>query len=323
MLRTTLQVLQILAISAVAAADGGAASRAPLLEDGSVLTRVQGTLEPGEGGRGWTFRLREAFEGESDRVLLLLPSGVLEDMVRRRDSLPPGQPGRFELTARVTTYHGTNAALPLFASTVSQFTQLSARPVLRPPGSVAPAPQAAQADAAVPLPSSRGRDDAFGISWMPLSPQARQAGERALAGGQVQADDVERQLLERVGEVQRSSDTGAADAPATEAAGAMDPVRGRHWLEAERSLQDRHGVVTRDPVTGEWRFVFESSRGEMGEREVTLLPCATLERLEHRARSGQGPMPVVLSGQITRYRGRAYLLPGSFADPRAGRLLGR
>ena len=44
-------------------------------------------------------------------------------------------------------------------------------------------------------------------------------------------------------------------------------------------MQDRHGVVTRDPVTGSWRFVFESSRGELGEREATLLPCAVLERL--------------------------------------------
>lgn len=322
MLSTTLQVLQILALSSAAMADGAPPSRAPLLEDGSVLTRVQGTLEPGQGGRGWTFRLRDAFEGESDRVIQLLPSGVLEDMVRRRDSLPPGQLGRFELTARVTTYHGANAAVPLFASTVSEFAGRSARPALRPPGAAVSAPDAVPADDAVPLPRLIGDDDAFGIAWVPLSPAARAAGDRALADGAVRAEDVERRLLERVGDVQRSSDLGDRS-PVADGPRSIDPVRGRPWLEAERSLQDRHGVVTRDPVTGEWRFVFESSRGEVGEREVTLLPCAVLERLEHQVRSGQGPMAVVISGEVTLYWGRAYLLPSSYADPRSGRLLGR
>ncbi|MFM7806509.1 MAG: hypothetical protein ACKPEA_01090 [Planctomycetota bacterium] len=48
-----------------------------------------------------------------------------------------------------------------------------------------------------------------------------------------------------------------------------------------------------------------------------------LERLEHQARAGQGPLSVVLSGQVTRFEGRVYLLPTSFATPRNGRLLGR
>ena len=326
--RTTLQLLQILAISAACSADGGAPSRAPLLEDGSFLQRVQGTLEPGAGGRGWSFRLRDAFAGESDRVIELLPSGVLEDMVRRRASLAPGQPGRFELSARVTTYHGANAALPLFASTVSQFAARPARPVLRPPGASRSAPEVTEADGAVPLPSSSGAgDDAFGIAWVPLKPAAELArvAAKTASTAQVRADDVERRLLERVGEVQRSSDTSAerSDAPISLGAGAADPISGRLWLEGDRMVQDRHGVVTRDPVTGGWRFVFESSRGDLGEREATLLPCAVLERLEHQARAGQGPMPVVLSGQVTRFQGRAYLLPTSFATPRTGRLLGR
>ena len=82
-------------------------------------------------------------------------------------------------------------------------------------------------------------------------------------------------------------------------------------------------MVTRDPVTGEWRFVFESSRGELGEREVTLLPCAALEHIEREARSRQGPLPIVLSGVVTRFEGRAYMLPASGHAPTTGRLLGR
>jgi hypothetical protein len=322
--RTTLQLLQILAISVACLADGGGASRAPLLEDGSFLTRVQGTLEPGQGGRGWSFRLRDAFEGEADRVIELLPSGVLEDMVRRRASLSPGQPGRFELSARVTTYRGANAALPLFASTVSQFADRPSRPVLRPPGAARAADAPPVVDEAVPLPPTRS-DDAFGIAWVPLHPQSRLAGAAKPSKAPLRADDIEQQLLERVGEAQRSSDLATPDAPASLAlgAGSADPLTGRPWLEGDRTVQDRHGVVARDPVTGAWRFVFESSRGELGEREATLLPCAVLERLERMARSGQGPLPVVLSGQVTRFQGRVYMLPLSFATPRTGRLLGR
>lgn len=324
-----IQLLQVLALSSAAAGGGGVASRAPLLEDGSYLVQVQGTLLPGEGGRGWGFRLRDAFEGEADRVITLLPSATLEDMVRRHDSMSPGSEARFELTARVTTYRGANAALPTFAATISQFTARPSRPVLRPPGA---RPDTAIAQdgpepEATPVTSSQ-RDDAFGSRWVPTLPQARRAAEIAASRvGEVRADDVERRLLDQVGDVQRSSDTGATEDAKAMAAlagtGAVDPISGRPWLEGERIVQERHGMVTRDPVTGEWRFVFESSRGDLGEREATLLPCKALESIERQARSGHGPMPLVLSGQVTRFDGRAYLLPMSARAPTTGRLLGR
>lgn len=331
MRRRLIQLLQILALSAGAAADGGVASRAPLLADGSFLTQVQGTLLPGQGGRGWTFRLRDAFEGEADRLITLLPSGTLEDMVRRYQSLPAGSEARFELTARVTTYRGENAALPTFAATVASFSPRAARPVLRPPGARADATAAEVMPAADATPlGSAQRDQAFGIRWVPTLPAAQRAAELAVARrGDVGADDIERQLLDRVGDVQRSGDlpgTVSGDErmlAALAATGAVDPISRRPWLEGERIVQERHGMVTRDPVTGEWRFVFESSRGELGEREATLLPCAALEQIERQARTMQGPLPIVLSGVVTRFEGRAYLLPASNRAPSTGRLLGR
>ena len=331
MRRRLTQLLQILALSAAAAADQGVASRAPLLADGSFLTQVQGTLLPGRGGRGWTFRLRDAFEGEADREITLLPSGTLEDMVRRHASLPPGTEARFELTARVTTYRGENAALPTFAATIDAFAPRTTRPVLRPPGARRDAEVVMSEEqvTARPLPLAQ-RDDAFGMRWVPTLPQARRAAELATARrGEVRADDVERQLLDRVGDVQRSSDlapAGAAEADAMAAlpdSGAFDPISRRPWLEGERIVQERHGAVARDPVTGEWRFVFESSRGELGEREAILLPCQALEAIERQARSTQGPLHLVLSGLVTRYEGRAYLLPASSRAPSTGKLLGR
>lgn len=336
-LRQLLQITAILGLcagSASAQVAATAAVRAPLLQDGAFLTRVQGTLEPGEGAIAWRFRLRDAFEGEPDRVITLLPSITLEDMIRRHNSLRAGESARFELTARVTTYHGANAALPLFATPVSAFTSRAARPVLRPPGAAEGAGpvilQDPGIDENVPLAQASVRDQPFGSRWVPLLPQARAARDVAVSsGGDVRADDVEQRLLDAVGDVQRSSDApletvhAEASERAVLGAGSADPLSGRPWLDSHQSLHDRHGVVTRDPVTGQWRFVFESSRGQLGEREATLLPCALLERLERQARSTVGPLTVVISGDVTRFHDRAYLLPRSFAVPKVGRTLGR
>ena len=313
---------------AVAAPD-----QAPLLEDGSFLTRVQGTLEAPASGRGWAFRLHDTLEGQRGRLIDLLPSSTLEDMKRRYESLPPGTVANFEMSARVTTYHGRNAALPVFAATIAELTASTGSTVLRPPGAVVAEPVAPDDtdEAWVNAPRPEDSTEAFGIRWVPLLPQARAAREQALVkAGPVQADDVERDLLDRIGQVQRSSDLAPAErqAEARQLAtqlggGSLDPLTQRPWLEPARSVQDRHGIVTRDPITGQWRFVFESSRGDIGEREATLLPCAALERLERQARSSQEPLSVVLSGQVTRYEGRAYLLPTVVSQVRTGRALSR
>lgn len=335
-LRQLLQITAILGLcvgSVRAQVTATTSSRAPLLQDGAFLTRVQGTLEPGEGAVAWRFRLRDAFEGEPDRVITLLPSSTLEDMIRRHHSLRAGESARFELTARVTTYHGANAALPMFATPVSAFTTRPARPVLRPPGALEGAGPAFAQDPGVedmPVVEASVRDRPFGSRWVPLLPKARAARDIAVSrGGDVRADDVEQRLLDAVGDVQRSSDApletvqAEASGRAALGAGSADPLSGRPWLDSHQSLHDRHGVVTRDPVTGQWRFVFESSRGQLGEREATLLPCALLERLERQARSTVGPLTVVISGDVTRFHDRAYLLPRSFAVPKVGRTLGR
>lgn len=319
---------QILTVFVALAPPTAPVARPPLLQDGSFLSQVQGTLEPASGGRGWTFRLHSVAEGQPDRSLELLPSAVLEDMVRRHDALPQGSDAHFEISARVTAYRGENAALPLAARSIAGLSARGVREAIRPPGarverSPAPVPE----ETVWERPSTAENPmEAFGIRWVPLLPQAREARERAMAAGTaIRADDVEQALLDRVGEVPRSLDVASAseaDRPAP-APRSLDPISGRPWLEPARPVQDRHGVVARDPVTGEWRFVFESSRGEIGEREATLLPCALLELIEREARSTQGPLSLVLSGQVTRYAGRAYLLPTVVEPMRSGRLLGR
>jgi len=308
-------------------------TRAPLLPEGAFLTQVQGSLEPGEAGQPWKFRLRDAFEGEADRMLGLLPSVTLEDMIRRRDSMPSGAVAKFELSARVTIYHGGNLALPLFATPLAEFSARPPRPMLRPPGASAGAiaQSAALDDAYEPRTTKAVQENPFGSRWVPLLPQARAARDQALTtGGYLRADDIEQRLLEAVGDVQRSQDDTPQSVLAQQAArgdavktGSIDPLRNRPWLESDRSVQLRYGVVTRDPITGEWRFVFESSRNNLGEREATLLPCTVLERIERQARSMNEPLSIVLNGEVTRFQGRAYLLPISYSSPMTGKSLSR
>jgi hypothetical protein len=324
-----LAVLILVVPSRSLAAD---AERLPLLGDGAYLERVHGTLEPGQAGRGWTFRLRDTFEGGADRVMELLPSTTLEDMVRRFDSMPSGGEARFEVSGRVTAYRNVNALLPLMAVPVLEFPVRSARPAMRPPGAVlAAAPEPALDQALMPVPGVRPSSErlAFASRWMSLALAPPPPGAAA-PEGDVRSADIERALEAAVGEIPRSMDMTAASAEAERragldatAGGGVDPLRQRPWLESDQSVQDRLGVVTRDPVTGGWRFVFESSRGDWGERDATLLPCATLERLERQARSRPEAVTVVISGVVSRYQGRAYLLPTSFSVPAAGKGLGR
>jgi len=314
---TSLALLAGLAVSDVT-------RRPPPLADGSTLTRVHGVLLSGQGGEGWRFRLNDAFEGEEDRELELLPASALEDMIQRHDSMPPGGEARFELSGAVTLYRGRNAVLPWIAIPVTEFPPRRPRQPLRPPGSVAASVVPQPEESPQPPPTAGQEPPAFASAWMPLLPEARdRAASTPLAvKGDVQSDEIERRLLDRVGEVHRSPDFGTARTePAASAS--EDPVRDRPWLDSDRSIQDRLGVVSRDPVTGAWRFVFESSRGDVGEREAVLLPCASLERLERIARSQAAPLTVVLSGTVSRFMGRAYLLPTAFHPLRSGKALGR
>lgn len=90
-------------------------------------------------------------------------------------------------------------------------------------------------------------------------------------------------------------------------------------LASQQRLQDRRGVVTRDPVSGTWRFVFQGERSDLGERGIELLPSTVLERIERFVRQGEMPPALLLSGQITRFEGRNYLLPTSFRTIASGR----
>lgn len=265
--------------------------RLPLLREGSMVSRVHGdiTLDPGE--RHWLFRPLKPEAGNLRREFVLLPTPTLEEMLRTLQLSP--SPVEFEVSGRVFIYKGRNYLLPEFAPPIVRF---DVKPDETPP-----------ADAAVETaPNGTSK----------FVPPTGALGE----GGAAEADDaavidLEKRLLERVGR-----------APSERLTESLESREAR--LAKERELPApgarivlRAGKISRDPQAGSWRFVPEQASG-VGDGSVEILPCLMLERLELATRESDSPPMVLLSGTLTVFEGRTYLLPSSFRRAREGRGIG-
>jgi len=113
-------------------------------------------------------------------------------------------------------------------------------------------------------------------------------------------DDVARRLEERlqarIGALPRSSDSGTRRSDV-------------ETLTEGTRLQNRRGSIVRDQRSGTWRFVFDAVGSGPVDPTMELLPCLALERLQRAAAISDLPAAVLLSGEVTSFRGRNYLLP--------------
>lgn len=123
-------------------------------------------------------------------------------------------------------------------------------------------------------------------------------------------DDLERRLESRIGAVPRSLDV--LDAPPVE----------RGVIPTGTRFVDRRGRLSRDPASGVWRFVLAGGGKGGAAPSVVLLPCLELERIERQARQRDIGRPLLLSGIVTSFRGRSYLLPTIARPATEGRGLG-
>jgi hypothetical protein len=87
-------------------------------------------------------------------------------------------------------------------------------------------------------------------------------------------------------------------------------------------LHSRRGVVTRDAVTGAWRFVLASGSRDDGDHSIEILPCEQLKSLITMARSSALPVHVLLTGDVTVSDGRNYILPIRSKPIYGGRWIG-
>ncbi len=124
------------------------------------------------------------------------------------------------------------------------------------------------------------------------------------------AERLERELEARIGAVPRSLDFKEA-LPVT-----ATPI------DAGTRFVDRRGRISRDPASGVWRFVLAGDGSGSDVASVILLPCLELERLERLVRQADVRSEVLISGRISTFQGRVYLLPTLVRATRAGRGIG-
>ena len=312
---------------------------APLIPEGGFLVRASGTLGRDEFFGVWTFELDDRVDGASDRSLILLPAEPLADMIQRHlSTIKDGTSApMFEVSGQVLVFHKRNFLLPTFAVPVDRRVERPAVPKLLPPG-------------------SKG---ALELAQNPLvAATAETAGTAATAGTAVTetknvdpekfANDLERRLNERVAVVPSSADNAA---PAIAAApGTLQPSRTvapasdltasvMPMIEARTTslssatpsavpllppmrVQSRRGTITRDPLTGTWRFIFASGQRDNGDIALELLPCGMLNQLIASARSSDGASHVMLTGDVTVFEGRNYLRPIRSQPLGAGKWIG-
>ena len=122
------------------------------------------------------------------------------------------------------------------------------------------------------------------------------------------ARSIEQRLEERIGAVPRS--VRLRDA-------AKNSPPQKFGFRPGTHIQERRGHLIRDSSSGTWRFVFEGS-----SQSLELLPCTLLQTIERGVRQSVVPSAMVISGRVTGFQGRNYLLPSNFRTAREGRGIG-
>ena len=112
------------------------------------------------------------------------------------------------------------------------------------------------------------------------------------------ADRLESRLRDRIGSLPISSDRPAAER------GAVSTT-----MQEGTRLQNRRGAIVRDQRSGTWRFVFDAVGRSTLDPAMEILPCLLLDRLQRAAAISDLPTSVLISGEVTRFQGRNYLLP--------------
>jgi hypothetical protein len=129
----------------------------------------------------------------------------------------------------------------------------------------------------------------------PEPEQPSQAPKNSLDDESNLAQSIEARLAQRLGTIPSSVMT--ENAPQATA------------IREGTRLQNRRGVFTRDQQTGVWRFLFTAESPAQLDPAMELLPCEALSAIESLAMRSALPGTVVLSGKVTSFRGRNYLLP--------------
>ena len=73
-------------------------------------------------------------------------------------------------------------------------------------------------------------------------------------------------------------------------------------------IVDRIGRLVYDPEEQMWLFNFESDATHLTEAPIALLPCQLLEVMEKATHQSAQRIKYRISGRVTKYQNRNYLL---------------
>ncbi|MFM7479621.1 MAG: hypothetical protein ACKO4V_00650 [Planctomycetota bacterium] len=192
------------------------------------------------------------------------------------------------------------------------------------PANIDPDPAAAQVAAGVEQPSRATDPNELPMPEIPM-PAASQSTTGAEAAPTASADSERPFVLPipRDPPIAPAQQQGGAQSVALPSIGPAEnlPSRIAPLLPPMR-IHSRRGVVTRDAVTGTWRFVLASGSRDDGDHSIEILPCEQLKSLITMARSSQMPVHVLLTGDVTVSDGRNYILPIRSKPIYGGRWIG-
>lgn len=193
------------------------------------------------------------------------------------------------------------------------------------PANIDPDPPAVQAAAGVEQPSRTQDPPELAMPEIPMPAIERTSGDSATSVG----EGGERPFVlpipheppTQVQQHQQQQGGSSSAAPRTGGDLGTTPRKVAPLLPPMR-IHSRRGVVTRDAVTGAWRFVLASGSRDDGDHSIEILPCEQLKSLITSARSSSLPVHVLLTGDVTISDGRNYILPIRSKPIYGGRWIG-
>lgn len=304
-----------------------------LFPEGTYLIRTPGRLFPEADDGLWKF-LPDDFGGAEPRAVPLAPSPALESVVA---VAIPEAGLDVEVSGEVLAYRGGNWILPELVVPVTRLTPRAELRRLSP----APAPKSASGagqDSAAP-PSvdaasivPRGEESAVASVAPPptndVAPDATAASVPVIPAPSEESDAIERMLRQRIGAVAQSIEV----LPAREIAlpetavgfggvGLEGAIDSGPAAPAESLIVTRRGTIVRDNDRGGWRFISISEDGGDPEPSMRLVPSVVLERVERTIRAAEGPIPILVTGRVLRFRDERWLRLTAWEFPRTGRSL--
>jgi hypothetical protein len=271
--------------------------RPPLLREGSRLVEANGVMTRDALTGDWIFRMSDDDPETPDRELTMLPSTVLGEMVAVVEFSAPMRVV-FEATGDIFVYKDRNYFLPTHPPRL-----------VRHENPIPPAPSVETPPEADDTPTTSDQTGSESMSSPPAD-----------AGGGDTTDDIMRDLDEAVGTIippsVRDPLLEDPNRPGIELADDDGRRPAKQALMREGStILARRGRVRRGEG-GTWLFVFDADAEGKSDPPMTIMPCLLLERIERFVTRRGDDAPILLSGQVTVFGNRNYLLPTIYRIPR-------